>query len=123
MNKTPRHGINLISERGGTAAASPIHMDALFEICDAEFNSRSDIHRAARWYRGAKSFARYYLTHEIKKIATRVSKEKGDIQFLYAGVDFPGLCIARHIASAYFPKAASCDTTVRRLVPLTRKNV
>lgn len=48
-------------------------VDTLFEICDAEFNSRKDVHESFKNARGSKSWARYYLLHEINKIAIRES--------------------------------------------------
>lgn len=46
-------------------------VDTLYEICDAEFNSRKDIHDSFERAAGLKSWARYYLLHEVKKIAKR----------------------------------------------------
>lgn len=46
-------------------------VDTLFEICDAEFNSRRDIHESFGRAKGIKSWARYVLSHEVKKIAYR----------------------------------------------------
>lgn len=46
-------------------------VDTLFELCDAEFNSRSDVHSSFQAARGAASWARYYLLHEVRKVAAR----------------------------------------------------
>ena len=46
-------------------------VDTLFEICDAEFNSRKDVHDCFDRAIGLKSWARYYLSNEVKKVAQR----------------------------------------------------
>jgi len=43
----------------------------LYEICDAEFNSRFDVHRSFQHSKGEASWARYYVLHEVQKVATR----------------------------------------------------
>lgn len=45
--------------------------DTLFEICDAEFNGRKDIYNSFVQAKGSKSWARYTLLHEVRKIADR----------------------------------------------------
>lgn len=45
--------------------------DTLFDICDAELNSRIDIHNSFDVARGEASWARYTLLHEVRKIADR----------------------------------------------------
>lgn len=47
------------------------HVDTLYEICNAEFNSRTDVHSSFKSAKGAASWARYYLLHEVRNIATR----------------------------------------------------
>ena len=46
-------------------------VDSLFELCDAEFNSRSDVHNSFHSAHGAASWARYFLLHEVRKVAAR----------------------------------------------------
>lgn len=46
-------------------------VDTLFEICDAEFNSRKDVHDSFAKAKGLLSWVRYYLSHEVSKIARR----------------------------------------------------
>ena len=46
-------------------------VDTLFELCDAEFNSRADIHASFKSARGAASWARYFLLHEVRHVAAR----------------------------------------------------
>jgi len=48
-------------------------VDTLYEICDAEFNSRADVHHSFAACKGAKSWTRYYLLHEVRKVAARES--------------------------------------------------
>ena len=44
-------------------------VDTLFEICDAEFNSRKDVHDSFNRESSPKRWARYYLVHEVLKSA------------------------------------------------------
>jgi hypothetical protein len=46
-------------------------VDTLFEICDAEFNSRKDVHESFKASMGPKRWARFYLLHEVQKVANR----------------------------------------------------
>lgn len=46
-------------------------IDTIYETCDAEFNSRIDVYRSFKTARGKKSWARYYLLHEVQKICQR----------------------------------------------------
>jgi hypothetical protein len=46
-------------------------VDTLYEICNAEFNSRQDIHSSFNSARGAASWARYVVLHEVRKVAKR----------------------------------------------------
>jgi hypothetical protein len=46
-------------------------VDTLFEICDAEFNSRVDIHNSFKGATSYKKWARYPLLREVQKIAIR----------------------------------------------------
>lgn len=46
-------------------------VDTVYETCDAEFNCRIDVHRSFQSARGEKSWARYYLLHEVQKICQR----------------------------------------------------
>lgn len=46
-------------------------VDALFDLCDAEFNSRTDVHSSFNRAKGAASWARYYLLHEVRRVAER----------------------------------------------------
>ncbi len=43
--------------------------DCLFDFCDAEFAARQDIHNSFEQAKGRGSWARYYLLHEVKKVA------------------------------------------------------
>lgn len=47
------------------------NIDTVYETCDAEFNSRIDVHQSFQHSKGEASWARYYLKHEIQKICTR----------------------------------------------------
>lgn len=46
-------------------------IDTIYETCDAEFSSRADVHNSFARASGMFSWARYYLTHEIRRIAIR----------------------------------------------------
>ena len=46
-------------------------MDEVYVVCDAEFNSRRDVHESFSKARGVKSWARFYLMHEVEKVAQR----------------------------------------------------
>jgi len=46
-------------------------IDALYEICDAEFNSRFDVYQNFLSAKGEKSWARYYLRWEVQRVAER----------------------------------------------------
>jgi hypothetical protein len=48
-------------------------VDILFDLCDVEFKSRVDVHNSFREAKGTKSWARYYLLHEVRKVAARES--------------------------------------------------
>jgi hypothetical protein len=52
----------------GTEAAV---LDEVYVVCDAEFNSRKDVHESFARARGVKSWARFYLMHEVQKVALR----------------------------------------------------
>lgn len=47
------------------------NVDTLFEICDATFNSRKDVYASFASARGIKSWARYYLLHEVQREAQK----------------------------------------------------
>ncbi len=47
------------------------YVDDLFTICDAEFNSRKDVHDNFAKAKGAASWARYFLKDEVRKVAFR----------------------------------------------------
>ena len=65
---TPR---NRITISAGYGAQEVGYVDTLYEICDAEFSSRADVHNSFGSARGEASWARYYLLHEVRKIAIR----------------------------------------------------
>ena len=65
---TPRNKIQISV---GYSSAEIEFTDSLYEICDAEFNSRKDVYYSFSTARGADSWARYYLVHEVRKIALR----------------------------------------------------
>lgn len=46
-------------------------IDTVYETCDQEFNSRKDIHLSFAAAAGIKSWARFFLLHEVQKICTR----------------------------------------------------
>jgi hypothetical protein len=46
-------------------------LDEVYVVCDAEFNSRQDVHESFKHARGVKSWARFYLMHEVGKVAHR----------------------------------------------------
>jgi hypothetical protein len=46
-------------------------IDTVYETCDQEFNCRIDVHRSFQHSRSEKTWARYYLIHEVQKICTR----------------------------------------------------
>lgn len=64
---SPRNGIELYHVMTCEIDA----VDTLFEICDAEFNSRKDVHDCFDRSIGLKSWARYYLSNEVEKVAKR----------------------------------------------------
>lgn len=67
MQFTPRNGISAV-----TLPSDHIEsVDNLFDICDAEFNSRKDIHESFKQARGAASWARHFLLHEVRSVADR----------------------------------------------------
>lgn len=43
----------------------------LYEICDAEFNSRKDIHESFARRKGIRHWVRYTLKDEVQKVALR----------------------------------------------------
>lgn len=45
--------------------------DYLYCVCDAEFGSRQDVHSSYATAKGEKSWARYFLLHEVQKVAQR----------------------------------------------------
>ena len=64
---TPRNNI----EAATLPLKDMLTVDNLFDICDAEFNSRREIHDSFAKSRGAASWARYYLLHEVRSVAAR----------------------------------------------------
>ncbi len=68
MMITPRNKIRLAV---GYDAKEIENTDSLFEICDAEFNSCAAIHHSFASAKGAASWARYYLLHEVRRVAMR----------------------------------------------------
>ena len=62
-----RHGIELHHVMQGEIDS----VDTLFENCDAEFNSRADVHSSFERETSSKRWARYYLSHEVTKVAIR----------------------------------------------------
>jgi hypothetical protein len=48
-----------------------VNSELLYSVCDAEFTSRIDIHESFENSVNAKSWARFHLVHEIRKIAIR----------------------------------------------------
>lgn len=67
MTYTPRNKIQATTLPGQLMDDA----DTLFDICDAEFNSRRDIHEGFSRARGEASWARYTLLHEVRKVADR----------------------------------------------------
>lgn len=65
---SPRNQIEIVP---GYGVDQVTIVDTLYEICDAEFTSRDDIHRSFRSARGAASWARYILLHEVRAVAVR----------------------------------------------------
>jgi len=64
---SPRNKIEIVTLPISAVEA----VDTLFEVCDAEFSSRNDVHNSFQSARGAASWARYYLLHEVRKVAAR----------------------------------------------------
>lgn len=62
-----RNGFNTVNMMGSEKAV----VDSLYEICDAEFNSRFDVHQSFQNSKGEASWARYFVLHEVQKVATR----------------------------------------------------
>ncbi len=46
-------------------------VDNLFDICDAEFNSCANVHKSFEHARSANNWSRYYLLHEVRRVADR----------------------------------------------------
>lgn len=65
---SPRNQIEIVPGYGTDQVEI---VDTLYEICDAEFNSRADIHRSFASAKGAASWARYTLLHEVRAVADR----------------------------------------------------
>ena len=68
MVMTPRNKIIIAA---GYGCKEIEFADSLYEICDAEFSSRKDIHTSFATAKGAASWSRYYLLHEVRKVAMR----------------------------------------------------
>ena len=68
-------------------------VDTVYETCDVEFNCRFDVLRSFQSSKGEKSWARYYLLHEVQKICQR------DKIFMS---EFHCLNIATRIASDWY---------------------
>lgn len=68
MTLTPRNNIKIAVGYGNKEVE---FADTLYEICDAEFNSRRDIHDSFTQVSGPNSWARYHLLHEVRKISIR----------------------------------------------------
>jgi hypothetical protein len=64
---SPRNGIELYHAMTCEIDA----VDTLFEICDAEFNSRKDVHSNFENASSSKRWANNYILHEVQKIAAR----------------------------------------------------
>lgn len=47
------------------------NLDTLFEICDAEFNSRKDVHENFRQAKSPEGWVRYFLMREVQHISVR----------------------------------------------------
>lgn len=64
---SPRNQIEV-----ATMMASEIKIvDTLFDICDAEFNSRQDVHTSFASAQGESAWTRYYLLHQVRDVASR----------------------------------------------------
>lgn len=68
-------------------------VDTLYEICDAEFNSRADIHNSFKTAKGVASWTRYFLLHEVRHVAA-----KNDIYCSY----HMAYVVAKRIAEVWF---------------------
>ncbi len=64
---SPRNQIEVVT----LPAAQVEAVDTLFELCDAEFNARQDVHNSFAKARGVASWARYFLLHEVRHVAAR----------------------------------------------------
>jgi len=74
------------------------HMDEVYVSCDAEFNSRHDVHESFAQARGVKSWARFYLMPEVAKVAYRDGYTLSSYQILL---------ISMKIAEDWFASAAT----------------
>ena len=68
------------------------YIDTLYEICDAEFTSRQDIHESFVNARGERSWANS-LRWEVQKIARREGFSLGQ---------YPCECVAKQIAQDWW---------------------
>lgn len=71
-------------------------IDTIYETCDQEFNSRQDIHLSFERAAGIKSWARFYLLHEVTKVCQR-----DGIMLHYAS----RLAVAMKVAEDWFKEA------------------
>jgi len=67
MGTTPRNGIEVHYLMPSMMEA----IDTLFEICDAEFNSRKDVHESFKKETSSKKWSTQFLFWEVRKIAAR----------------------------------------------------
>lgn len=87
---TPRHKIEINAGYGDKEIEL---VDSLYERCNAEFNSRQDIYNTFATTSCEASWARYYLTMEVRKIAMREN--------LYISIHISHV-IAQRIAKEWF---------------------
>ena len=92
---TPRNNIEINS---GYCDKEVAAIDTLYDICDAEFNSRIDVHNSIETASGENSWARYYLLHEVRKIAMREN--------LYVSYHMTYV-VAKHIARDWYAQRES----------------
>ena len=92
----------MISRNGfnteGLMVSEVVTIDTVYEIADAELNSRQDVHQSFAGAKGEKSWARHYLKYEVDKIALR----EGFILSWHGA-----MTVARKIANDWFLQRAT----------------